>query len=149
MATETTLKTVKARVDENSPQAECKLTIKWDDAAAERAFATRGVVIAAQAMMRASGTIPADLTVSVSELSKRERGGFAMKPSAANANRLMAKLDDTQYADALRQIGIGEGEIKRLVAARAKLATATPTAPVGTAAKVAAKKPGPVAVVKK
>lgn len=123
---------IKTRVEENSPQSECKLSIIFDDAKAERAFAIRAVKIAAQAMMRASGNIPAELTVSVSELSKRERGGFAMKPSAANANRLMAKLDDAQYADALAAIGIPAAAIKALVAKRVKVETPTPNAKAPT-----------------
>lgn len=135
---------IKCRVTEGEPQSEVKLTVNWDDEKAERNFALRGVKIAAQAMMRASGSIPADLAVSVSELAKRERGGFAMKPTAANAGRLMAKLSDEQYAEALAGIGISAGEVRRMVSARAKL----PAAPVGVEAKRAATKPGPVTTTK-
>lgn len=137
------LETLKTRVEEGAEQSETKLTINWDDAKAERAFATRGVRIAAQAMMRASGSIPAELSVTVSELAKRERGGFAMKPTAANAGRLMAKLSDEEYATALSAIGIGAKEVARMVSVREKV-----TAPVGTEAKRAARKPGPVTITK-
>lgn len=134
------VETRKCRVSEGEPQTTCAITINWDDPKAERAFATRGVVIAAQSLMRAAGDIPAELSVSVSELAKRERGGFAAKPTANNARKLMGKLDDTEYAAALRAIGINEREITRLVAARPTL----PTAPVGVEAKRAAQRPGPV-----
>lgn len=137
------VETLKTRVEEGAPQSETKLTITWDDAKAERAFATRGVRIAAQAMMRASGAIPATLEVSVSELAKRERGGFAMKPTAANAGRLMAKLSDADYIAALVNIGVSAADAKRMAANRVKV-----EAPVGTAAVKAAKRPGPVTVVK-
>jgi len=131
-----TNETIKTRVDENSAQSETKLVIIWDDAKAERTFASRGVRIAAQAMLRASGTIPAELTVNVSELAKRERGGFAMKPTPQNAQRLLDKLDNAQYAEALAAIGIGAGDIKRMVANRVKAAPL-----VGVEAKRDAKKP--------
>lgn len=133
MATEAkneTLETLKTRVEEGAPQSETKLTIHWDDAKAERAFATRGVRIAAQAMMRASGSIPAELSVTVSELAKRERGGFAMKPTAANANRLMAKLSDAEYITALTNIGISARDAQRMVANRVKVETSATKAPI-------------------
>jgi len=136
--------TRKCRVAEGEPQVEVKFHIDWDDATAERAFATRGVVIAAQSMMRASGSIPAEFAVKVSELAKRERGGFAMKPTPANAKRMIDKLSDAEYSAALLGIGINEREVARMVAVRAKL----PTAPVGTVAKAAARKPSPVTVTK-
>lgn len=138
---------MKCRVAEGEAQSEVKLTVNWDSPEAERTFATRGVKIAAQALMRASGTIPAELTVSVSELAKRERGGFAMKPTANNAQRLMGKLDDAEYSAALTAIGIAAGEVRRLVAARKS--NPVMAAPVGTAAKAAARKPGLVTVTKK
>lgn len=139
--------TRKARVAEGEPQAEVSLTINWDDRKAEREFARRSVVIAAQAIMRASGDIPSELTVSVSELAKRERGGFAMKPTATNAKRLMGKLSDDEYAAALAAIGINAAEVRRLVAARRT--TPAMSAPVGTEAKRVAMKPGPVKVIQK
>lgn len=139
--------TLKCRVAEGEPQSEVRLTINWDDVKAERTFALRGVKIAAQALMRASGAIPAELTVSVSELAKRERGGFAMKPSASNAKRLMAKLSDDEYRAALLAIGINEREATRLVAARKT--NEAMSAPVGTEAKRAARKPSAVTTTKK
>lgn len=138
--------TMKCRVAEGEPQSEVALTINWDDAVAERAFAIRGVKIVAQAMVRASGAIPADLTVSVSELSKRERGGFAMKPTPENAKRMMSKLDDAQYAAALTSIGIPAGTVRQLVSTRKS--NAAPAALVGTEAKRAARKPSVPVVTK-
>lgn len=138
-----TVETLKTRIEEGAVQSETKLSINWDDAKAERAFATRGVRIAAQAMMRASGTIPAELSVTVSELAKRERGGFAMKPTAANAQRVMLKLSDAEYAATLIGIGVAAAEVKRMVANRAKVET-----PVGVEAKRAARAPSAVVVTK-
>lgn len=115
--------TRKARVAEGEEQSECNITIHWDDPKAERDFARRGVVIAVQAILRASGEIPAEFSTSVSDLAKRERGGFATKPTATNAKRMISKLDDADYAKALTDIGIGAAEVRRLIAARAKAAT--------------------------
>ena len=130
--------TIKSRVADGEPQHETALTIHWDDDTATREFARRGVVIAAQSVMRATGDIPAEFAVTVSELAKRERGGFAMKPTPQNAQRMMAKLDDVQYADALRRIpGINERDITRLVANR-KTVTVAP----------GADKSGPVTITK-
>ena len=138
------VETLKTRVEEGAPQSETKLTITWDDPKAERAFATRGVRIAAQAMMRASGAIPAELAVTVSELAKRERGGFSMKPTSANAKRMMDKLSDAEYSAALLSIGIADREVARMVANRVKLNVA----PVGTEAKAEARRPGKATVTK-
>ena len=101
--------------DENSESVETELTIKWDSPDAERTFATRGVKIAAQSILRALGDIPTSYTVTVSELAKRERGGFSMKPTAANANRLMAKLPDDEYRAALVSMGVAPRDVERIV----------------------------------
>jgi hypothetical protein len=142
---ETTTETMKTRISEGEQQTETKLTITWDSPKDERAFASRGVRIAAQAMMRAAGDIPAELTVSVSELAKRERGGFAAKPTPASAQRLMAKLDDVQYEAALVQCfpSLSAGDRKRLVAARTK---APVPAPVQTSRSAPTPKPAPARV---
>jgi len=132
-----TTHTIKTRVADGEPQSEVALTIHWDDDAAVREFARRGVVIAAQSVMRATGDIPAEFSVTVSELAKRERGGFAMKPTPQNAQRMMAKLDDAQYADALRGIGVNERDIPRLVTNRKAVTVAS-----------GAGKSGPVTVTK-
>jgi len=115
---DTTEVSMKTSTDENSDAHETKLSIVWDSEKDARTFATRGVKIAAQAILRALGDIPAEYTVVISELAKRERGGFAMKPTPQNAQRMMAKLDDAQYAEALRGIGVNERDITRLVANR-------------------------------
>ena len=117
----------KTRVDENSPtKVETAISVEWDDENATRMFAARGVVIAAQSIFRASGDIPAEYSVKVSELAKRERGGFTMKPTAQNAGRLMAKLSDDEYRAALVALGITAREVERMVTARTK---STPTTP--------------------
>jgi hypothetical protein len=138
--------TMKTRIAENEPQAETSLTIVWDDEAAARSFAIRAVKVAAQALMRAAGDIPAEFTVSVSELAKRERGGFAAKPSANNAKRMMAKLDDAEYRAALLAIGLNVREADRLVAARK--VNAAMSAPVGNEARAAARKPSAPVITK-
>ena len=137
-----TVHTIKSRVAEGEPQVETALTIHWDDDTATREFARRGVVIAAQSVMRATGDIPAEFAVTVSELAKRERGGFAMKATPQNAQRMMSKLDDTQYADALRGIGVPERDIPRLIANRKTVTVAPGTGKSGpvTVTKVPAKK---------
>jgi hypothetical protein len=118
MATDTTTTKLKTRTAQGEAQHETLLTINWDDAKAERAFAERGVRVAAAAIWRAAGDIPATFSVNVSELAKRERGGFAMKPSAANAQRMMSKLSNDEYAVALASIGIDKRNIERMVKAR-------------------------------
>jgi len=134
MATENkTTHAIKTRVQEGAEKHETALIIIWDDATAERTFASRGAIIAAQSIMRATGDIPAQYEVKISELAKRERGGFGMKPTAENAKRLLGKLPNDQYATALRELGISERDVTRMVAARVQ------PAPV-LAAKVATKK---------
>jgi len=86
-------------------------------------------VIAAQSVMRGTGDIPATFEVKVSELAKRERGGFAMKPTPQNAQRMMAKLTDVEYAETLAGMGMNKSEVARMIAHRA-----------GTAKVAAAKK---------
>ena len=139
---DTTTATLKTKVDASSTQSETVLTIVWDDAKAEREFATRGVKIAAQSILRATGDIPAEYSVTVSELAKRERGGFAMKPTPQNAQRMMAKLDDAQYAEALNAIGVSARDVARLVASRATVAVAPGVGKIGPVVitKVPAKK---------
>ena len=139
MATQKLEVKCKTAVSEGQPQVETALTIEYDDDAATREFAKRGVVIAWQNMMRATGDIPESAEVKVSELAKRERGGFAMQPTAKNANRIMAKLDDAEYAAALAQLGIAQRDITRLVANRVN--TVVIPAPVKS-------KSGPVVVTK-
>lgn len=129
----------KTAIEKDAAQVETALTIHWDDDAALREFARRGVVIAWQNMIRATGEIPADAEVKISELAKRERGGFALAPTAKNATRIMAKLDDTQYADALRSMGVAPRDIARLVANRVNVSVIP--APVKS-------KSGPVTVTK-
>ena len=107
--------TMKTAIDKNSEPVETELTIKWDSPDAERQFATRGVKIAAQSILRALGDIPASYSVVVSELAKRERGGFAMKPTPANANRLMSKLSDADYRATLIGMGVAPRDAERIV----------------------------------
>ena len=109
---------VKTAIEKDGEQTVTALTIHWDDDGATREFARRGVVIAWQNMMRALGDVPTDGEVKVSELAKRERGGFAMKPTAANANRMMSKLSNDEYAAALATMGVSQRDIVRLVANR-------------------------------
>lgn len=129
MANAITKHTVKCRVDENSEKHECVVSIEWDDASAERTFAARGAIIAAQSIMRATGDIPATYSVKISELAKRERGGFAMKPTAENAKRLLGKLPNDEFANALRAMGVSERDVQRMLAGRVQ--------PAATPAKVA------------
>jgi len=124
-----TVHQIKSRVAEGEAQVETALTIHWDDDTATREFARRGVVIAAQSVMRGTGDIPATFEVKVSELAKRERGGFAMKPTPQNAQRMMAKLTDVEYAETLAGMGMNKSEVARMIAHRA-----------GTAKVAAAKK---------
>ena len=129
----------KTAIEEGAAQVETSLTIHWDDDVALREFARRGVVIAWQNMIRATGDVPTDAEVKISELAKRERGGFAMKPTAANANRIMQKLDDTQYAAALVTMGVSQRDVAPLVANRVNVAVVP--SPVKS-------KSGPVTVTK-
>ena len=115
MATEnkTTTK-CKTRLAAGGVANETALEIVWDGTDEQmRMFATRGVVIAAQSIMRATGDIPDTLTVSVAELAKRERGGFAMKATPENALRLIGKLDDAAMTTALTQLGMSKSDIAR------------------------------------
>lgn len=137
----TTVK-VKTAVSKDSPQVETELTIHWDDDAATREFARRGVKIAWQNEVRTIGEIPATAEVKVSELAKRERGGFALAPTAKNANRIMQKLDDTEYRAALIQMGVTPRDAERLVKSRVNVTVApgkNKSGPV-TVTKVTAKK---------
>ena len=137
-AIETTTTKCKTRINEDATEKTVtELTINWDGTDEQmRMFATRGVVIAAQAIMRATGDIPATLTVSVAELAKRERGGFAMKATPENALRLIGKLDDAAMTTALLQLGMSKSDIARILANRPKSAPAVvPTVPTPTAAK--------------
>jgi len=144
MATEnkTTTK-CKTRLAAGGVANETALEIVWDGTDEQmRMFATRGVVIAAQSIMRATGDIPDTLTVSVAELAKRERGGFAMKATPENALRLIGKLDDAAMTTALTQLGMSKSDIARILANRPKSAAPiTPTLPAPVVAKkVLAKK---------
>lgn len=114
--------TCKTRVDEKSTEkVETKLTILWDDENATREFAKRGVVIAAQSIWRATGDIPASYEVRVSELAKRERGGFAMKPTPQNVMRLLGKMDDAQRVATLKELGLrSDRDIKSILSALSK-----------------------------
>jgi len=137
-AIETTTTKCKTRINEDATEKTVtELTINWDGTDEQmRMFATRGVVIAAQAIMRATGDIPATLTVSVAELAKRERGGFAMKATPENALRLIGKLDDAAMTTALTQLGMSKSDIARILANRPKSAPAVvPTVPTPTVAK--------------
>jgi len=137
-AIETTTTKCKTRINEDATEKTVtELTINWDGTDEQmRMFATRGVVIAAQAIMRATGDIPATLTVSVAELAKRERGGFAMKATPENALRLIGKLDDAAMTTALTQLGMSKSDIARILANRPKSAPAVvPTVPAPTVAK--------------
>jgi len=137
-ATETTIVKCKTRVDENATEKTVtELTINWDGTDEQmRMFATRGVVIAAQSIMRSTGDIPDTLTVSVAELAKRERGGFAMKATPENALRLLGKLDVNAMTTALTQLGMGKSDIARILANRPKsTAPVVPTLPAPVVAK--------------
>jgi len=137
-AIETTTTKCKTRINEDATEKTVtELTINWDGTDEQmRMFATRGVVIAAQAIMRATGDIPATLTVSVAELAKRERGGFAMKATPENALRLIGKLDDAAMTTALTQLGMSKSDIARILANRPKSAAPiTPTLPAPVVAK--------------
>jgi len=137
-AIETTTTKCKTRINEDATEKTVtELTINWDGTDEQmRMFATRGVVIAAQAIMRATGDIPATLTVSVAELAKRERGGFAMKATPENALRLIGKLDDAAMTTALLQLGMNKSDIARILANRPKSAAPiTPTLPAPVVAK--------------
>jgi len=137
-AIETTTTKCKTRINEDATEKTVtELTINWDGTDEQmRMFATRGVVIAAQAIMRATGDIPATLTVSVADLAKRERGGFAMKATPENALRLIGKLDDAAMTTALTQLGMSKSDIARILANRPKSAAPiTPTLPAPVVAK--------------
>ena len=137
-AIETTTTKCKTRINEDATEKTVtELTINWDGTDEQmRMFATRGVVIAAQAIMRATGDIPATLTVSVAELAKRERGGFAMKATPENALRLIGKLDDAAMTTSLTQLGMSKSDIARILANRPKSAPPiTPTLPAPVVAK--------------
>ena len=137
-AIETTTTKCKTRINEDATEKTVtELTINWDGTDEQmRMFATRGVVIAAQAIMRSTGDIPATLTVSVAELAKRERGGFAMKATPENALRLIGKLDDAAMTTALTQLGMSKSDIARILANRPKSAAPiTPTLPAPVVAK--------------
>ena len=144
MATENkTMTKCKTRLAAGGVVNETALEIVWDGTDEQmRMFATRGVVIAAQSIMRATGDIPDTLTVSVAELAKRERGGFAMKATPENALRLLGKLDADAMTTALMQLGMGKSDIARILANRPKSTTPiVPTVPAPTVAKkVLAKK---------
>ena len=121
MANATTTHKVKTRLSENSPEkVETEITIEWDSPEAERTFATRQLGIVAQAIFRASGDIPASYHCKVSELAKRERGGFTMKATPESALRLLGKLNEADMTAALTQLGMSKSAIALILANRPK-----------------------------
>lgn len=111
-------KVVKTRLNAGAPVQETRLTIVFDSEELVREFAMRAAVIAAQALYRDAGKIPAEETLSLTELRKRNaERGFA-KPTPEKAAAAVDKLGDEAYAGVLRNLGMKEAEIKKLLAAR-------------------------------
>lgn len=120
--------TIKTRLNKDATEKEVtEVTVIYDDPTAERMFASRGILITAQAIFRASGEIPATYEVKVSELAKRERGGFTMKATPDNALKLLGKLNDADMTVALTQLGMSRSAIAAILANRPKPAQ-TPVA---------------------
>lgn len=115
----------KTRLSEDSPEkVETTMIVTFDDENATREFAKRGVVIAAQNIFRTAGEIPAQYECKVSELAKRERGGFTMKATPENAAKLLSKLSDADATVMLQSLGMDKSAIARYLASRPKSAPA-------------------------
>lgn len=114
---ERTTKTVTTKLSKNAPGQNTVLTIEWDSADDARKFAERAIIIAAQSRMRASESIPATLTVRVSDLAKRQ-AGFGPATPESTAARISA-MDDAKYTAALTALGLDAKTIARMVKARA------------------------------
>lgn len=113
---ERTTKTIKTKLSKTAPEQNTVLTIEWDSADDARKFAERAIIIAAQSRMRASESIPAALTVKVSDLAKRQ-AGFGPATPESTAARINA-MDADKYRAALVALGLDGKTIERMMKAR-------------------------------
>lgn len=112
-------KNVNTRLTAKSDKVQTALTVIFDSEELTREFAMRGAVIAVQALWRASGKIPTSETISLTELKKRSaEAGFARKPTADSTAAAIRKLDDAAYESVLKNLGMRDADIKKLIAAR-------------------------------
>jgi len=62
-------------------------------------LATRSIVIASQAVYRTAGIVPAHDTIKVSDMLKRERGGFKHTPQSVAAMVLKMSPDERAFIE--------------------------------------------------
>ncbi|HET6682112.1 MAG TPA: hypothetical protein VFG75_00300 [Gaiella sp.] len=75
----------------------------------------RSIVIMRQADYRKNEHVPAEDTVKVAELLKRQPGGFKLTPESAVK---FAMKDEQNYRATLAGLGVSKGEIEKLVKAK-------------------------------
>ena len=104
----------KLNKDDTAP-VESVLTIEIDDEGAADKFMARSVAIAWQSLCRAAGVIPEADTVKVSDMAKRQGGGFKATP-ASIANRV-TKMSIEDYRATLAALKLDAKTIERMVKA--------------------------------
>lgn len=103
MANEKVTIELKTRLNKDEKEGTTsKVTIELDDDAALQKFALRSAGIAWQAIARAAGVIPATDTVKLSDLAKRQGGGFKATPESL-ANRI-GKMSADDYRATLEKL---------------------------------------------
>lgn len=112
-------KTIETKIDAKGTASKTDLTIVFDSPDAERAFAIAHAVVRTQARIRASGSVPAKLTVTMSDLATKRAsfGPRTVTPDAA-VNAIRALPDDA-YRAQLIALGVDAKSADRMVKARA------------------------------
>ena len=113
-------KTIETKLDAKGTPAKTELTLIFDNADAERAFAIAHAVVRAQARIRASGAVPAKLEVTMSDLATKRAsfGPRTVTPEAAVG--AIRALPDDAYRAQLLALAVDAKTADRMVKARAK-----------------------------
>jgi len=93
--------TFKTRLARGGEATSTSAMIDFTDVTTEQMeeLATRSIVIAAQAVYRTAGIVPATDTIKVSEMLKRERGGFKATPESIAAKILKMSPEDRAFIE--------------------------------------------------
>lgn len=112
-------KTIETKIDAKGTASKTDLTIVFDSPEAERAFAAAHAVVRVQSRIRASGSVPAKLTVTMSDLATKRAtfGPRTITPDAA-VSAIRALPDDT-YRAQLIALGVDPKTADRMTKARA------------------------------
>lgn len=89
---------VTTKLDKGAEPVETLVTINWDDSAVERVLAMQAAVVRLQGRWRAAGSIPREVSISISEL----RAGQRAAPESLEQK--VSKLSDADKAELIRKL---------------------------------------------